>query len=131
MNDGDKFSFFKQSVRPSSTWACLISTAGAREAGMPSRTEPAGQRYAIKVGSTGDVVGGASYIIQLLCFLYKFFYLTLFDILRSCFFLINFFRLPCVGTVPNYLIIVFYIKIANFRALFGRHHSIQFINNTS
>ena len=40
-------------------------SAGAREAGMPSRTEPAGQRYAIKVGSTGDVVWGASYIIQL------------------------------------------------------------------
>ena len=30
-----------------------------------------------------------------------------------------------------YFSIIFHIKIANFRALFGRHHSIQFTNNSS
>ena len=34
-------------------------------------------------------------------------------------------------STSNYLPIVFYIKIANFSALFGRHHLIQFTNNTS
>ena len=37
----------------------------------------------------------------------------------------------CWHSTSNYFPIVFYIKIANFRALFGRHHLIQFTINTS
>ena len=34
-------------------------------------------------------------------------------------------------STSNYFPIVYYIKIANFRALFGRHRLIQFTNDTS
>ena len=131
VNDGDKSSFFKQSVGPSSTWTCLISVRWS-ERGWHAFSHGACR---LKICNKSRSYRWCSLrcflyysvVIRLLCFCYKFFYLTQFDILRSCFFLINFFRLSRVGTVPLIISPLYF----NVRALFGRHHSIQFTNNTS
>ena len=95
VNDGDKSSFFKQSVGPSSTWACLISVRWSERgwhafSHRARRSKICHKSWIYRWCSLGCFLY-YSVVIRLLCFLYKFFYLTLFDILRSCFFLINFF----------------------------------------